>query len=164
MWLNSAPKKVCEQLSHALESTTEEMEKLNADYSKLSELMYDISVPYNDGDLSDLYVDLRLDKLNGILKPVGFEGDEIYWSRVAIVNKLLLSEPHYRHQCIAVSFEEMNALPSFEYPSKTHQLLKFSLMFRWWMFVYHYGTNIRLIPNLHTNVETYLRLIEVMLI
>ena len=71
-------KKVCEQLNHALESTTEEMEKLNADYSKLSELMYDISVPQNDGDLSDHYADLRLDKLNGILKPVGFEGDEIY--------------------------------------------------------------------------------------
>ena len=78
VWLNSAPKKVCEQLNHALESTTEEMAKLNADYSKLSELMYDISVPYNDGDLSDHYVDLRLDKLNSILKPVGFEGDEIY--------------------------------------------------------------------------------------
>ncbi|MDB4830840.1 hypothetical protein OAH41_06855 [Paracoccaceae bacterium] len=77
-WLNSAPKKVCEQLNHALESTTEEMEKLNADYSKLSELMYEISVPYTDDDLSEHYADLRLNKLNGILKPVGFEGDDIY--------------------------------------------------------------------------------------
>ena len=77
-WLNSAPKKVCEQLNHALESTTEEMEKLNADYLKLSELMYEISVPYTDDDLSEHYADLRLNKLNGILKPLGFEGDDIY--------------------------------------------------------------------------------------
>ena len=78
VWLNSAPKKVCEQLNHALESTTEEMEKLNADYLKLSELMYEISVPYTDDDLSEHYADKRFNKLNGILKSVGFEGSDIF--------------------------------------------------------------------------------------
>jgi len=77
-WLNSAPKKVCEQLNHALESTTEEMEQLNADYAKSSELIYEISVPYTDDDLSEHYADKRFNKLNGILKSVGFEGSDIF--------------------------------------------------------------------------------------
>lgn len=77
-WLNSAPRKVCEQLNHALESTTEEMEQLNADYAKSSELIYEISVPYTDDDLSEHYADKRFNKLNGILKSVGFEGSDIF--------------------------------------------------------------------------------------
>ena len=71
-------KKVCEQLNHALESTTKEMEKLNADYAKSSELIYEISVPYTDDDLSEHYADKRFNKLNGILKSVGFEGSDIF--------------------------------------------------------------------------------------
>jgi len=46
LWLNSVSKKVCEQLKNTLESTTDEMEQLNADYAKSSELIYEISVPY----------------------------------------------------------------------------------------------------------------------
>ena len=78
VWLNSVSKKVCEQLKNTLESTTDEMEQLNADYSKSSELIYEISVPYTDDDLSEHYADKRFNKLNGILKSVGFEGSDIF--------------------------------------------------------------------------------------
>ena len=71
-------KKVCEQLKNTLESTTDEMEQLNADYAKSSELIYEISVPYTDDDLSEHYADKRFNKLNGILKSVGFEGSDIF--------------------------------------------------------------------------------------
>lgn len=78
LWLNSVSKKVCEQLKNTLESTTDEMEQLNADYAKSSELIYEISVPYTDDDLSEHYADKRFNKLNGILKSVGFEGSDIF--------------------------------------------------------------------------------------
>ena len=77
-WLNNVSKKVCEQLNNTLESTTDEMEQLNADYAKSSELIYEISVPYTDDDLSEHYADKRYNKLNGILKSVGFEGSDIF--------------------------------------------------------------------------------------
>lgn len=78
IWLNSVSEKVCEQFSNALFSTTEGMKDLNADYTKLAELMYEISVPYTDDDLSEHYANIRFKKLYSILKSVGFEGDEIY--------------------------------------------------------------------------------------
>ena len=77
-WLNGVSKKVCEQLKDAIEATTDEMEKLNAYYTKAADLMYEISVPYNDDDLSEHYGDKRFNKLVSILNAVGFEGSEIY--------------------------------------------------------------------------------------
>lgn len=77
-WLNNVSKKVCEQLKDAIEATTDEMEKLNADYTKAADLMYEISVPYNDDDLSEHYGDKRFNRLVSILNAVGFEGSEIY--------------------------------------------------------------------------------------
>jgi hypothetical protein len=77
-WLNSVSKKVCEQLKDAIEATTDEMEKLSADYTKASELMYEISVPYTDDDLSEHYGNKRFNKLISILNALGFEGSEIY--------------------------------------------------------------------------------------
>ena len=77
-WLNNVSKKVCEQLKDAVEATTEEMEKLNADYSKSSELIYQNSVPYTDDDLSEHYGNKRFNKLVSILNAIGFEGSEIY--------------------------------------------------------------------------------------
>jgi len=77
-WLNSVSKKVCEQLKDAIEATTDEMEKLNADYTKSSELIYQNSVPYTDDDLSEHYGNKRFNKLVSILNAVGFEGSEIY--------------------------------------------------------------------------------------
>lgn len=78
LWLNSVSKDVCEQLKNALEATTDEMEKLNAEYTKLSELMYEISVPYTDDDLAEQYGDRRRIKLIGILKSLGFKDDFVY--------------------------------------------------------------------------------------
>ena len=78
LWLNNVSEKVCEQIKDAIEATTDEMEKLNADYSKAAELIYEISVPYTDDVLSEHYGDKRLNKLVSVLNDVGFEGSEIY--------------------------------------------------------------------------------------
>ena len=77
-WLNSVSKKVCEQLKDVIEATTDEMEKLNADYTKSSELIHQNSVPYTDDDLSEHYGNKRFNKLVSILNAIGFEGSEIY--------------------------------------------------------------------------------------
>jgi len=76
-WLNGGSLELCQQLRNALLSTVEEMGQLNADYSKLSALMYEVSVPYTDDMLSEHYADKRLDRLNSILRSLGFEGDVI---------------------------------------------------------------------------------------